>query len=302
MTFKYLKPLCGTDPILVLEFSMLVLESWTAQTIDLFLSGNIPADLVNSYLKQHASEMQVTYLEHMLAMDKNGISGSLQNEMLGGVGIDKTRPRILLTGMLPSYVGNAVLDFPDIWKWDEKTYTPRRKRLISALEISGYNPEILLKRLPSDALNEERAIHLGKMNQHELTLPIYIQNLNVPELALSNCDRVYESGLHQQSGKPYGICLTLLQIYLNPRKTTRNFEKRISNLVVSQSPGILKIGPGPLAKPKGRLSKKIAAIGGAEDSRMSPSSTDSRRSDGDADDGNEEGASTIICLIKSLIC
>lgn len=61
---------------------MLVLESCPTQTIELFLSGNIPADLVNSYLKQHAPNMQATYLELMLAMDENGISGNLQNEMV----------------------------------------------------------------------------------------------------------------------------------------------------------------------------------------------------------------------------
>lgn len=61
---------------------MLVLESCPTQTIELFLSGNIPADLVNSYLKQHAPNMQATYLELMLAMNENGISGNLQNEMV----------------------------------------------------------------------------------------------------------------------------------------------------------------------------------------------------------------------------
>lgn len=77
-----MQPLCGTDPMLVLEYSMLVLESCPTQTIELFLNGNIPADLVNSYLKQHAPNMQARYLELMLAMDENGISGNLQNEMV----------------------------------------------------------------------------------------------------------------------------------------------------------------------------------------------------------------------------
>lgn len=77
-----MQPLCGTDPMLVLEFSMLILESCPTQAIELFLSGNIPADLVNSYLKQHAPNMQATYLELMLAMNEHGVSGNLQNEMV----------------------------------------------------------------------------------------------------------------------------------------------------------------------------------------------------------------------------
>ncbi|MBA0803085.1 hypothetical protein Gohar_013333, partial [Gossypium harknessii] len=160
---EYLKPLCGTDPMLVLEFSMLVLESCPTQTIELFLSGNIPADLVNSYLKQHAPNMQGRYLELMLAMNENGISGNLQNEMV----------QIYLSEVLEWY---SELSAQQIW--DEKAYSPTRKKLLSALEsISGYSPEALLKRLPPDALFEERASLLGKMNQHELALSLYVHKV-----------------------------------------------------------------------------------------------------------------------------
>ncbi|MCD7454517.1 Vam6/Vps39-like protein, partial [Datura stramonium] len=281
MIIEYLKPLCATDPMLVLEFSLPVLESCAMQTIELFLSGNIPADLVNSYLKQHAPDMQATYLELMFSMNENSISGNLQNEMV----------QIYLSEVLDLYA-----ELNSQHKWDEKTRSPTRKKLLSALEsISGYNPEGLLKRLPPDALYEERAILLGKMNRHELALSIYVHKLHVPELALSYCDRVYDSGLQQHSSKPYGnIYLTLLQIYLNPTKTTKNFEKKITNLVSSQSPGIPKVGLGTAAKVKGGRSKKIAEIGGAEDIRFSPSGTDSGRSDGDTEDAAEEGASTIM--------
>ncbi|XP_044470200.1 vacuolar sorting protein 39 [Mangifera indica] len=281
---EYLKPLCETDPMLVLEFSMLVLESCPTQTIDLFLSGNIPADLVNSYLKQHAPSMQGRYLELMLAMNENGISGNLQNEMI----------QIYLSEVLDWYA-----DLIAQQKWNEKVYSPTRKKLLSALEsISGYSPETLLKRLPPDALYEERALLLGKMNQHELALSLYVHKLHLPELALAYCDRLYESLAHQQSAKSSGnIYLTLMQIYLNPSRTTKNFEKRITNVLSSQNTSLPKVGSGTSVKTKGgRATKKIAAIEGAEDSRFSPSSTDSGRSDGDADgeEFSEEGGSTIM--------
>ncbi|KAL4352879.1 hypothetical protein GQ457_06G039820 [Hibiscus cannabinus] len=277
---EYLKPLCGTDPMLVLEFSMLVLESCPTKTIELFLSGNIPADLVNSYLKQHAPNMQGRYLELMLAMNENGISGNLQNEMV----------QIYLSEVLEWYSELSTQQ-----KWDEKECSPTRKKLVSALEsISGYSPEALLKRLPSDALFEERAILLGKMNQHELALSLYVHKLHVPELALSYCDRVYESVVHQLPAKSSGnIYLTLLQIYLNPQKTTKNFEKRITNLVSAPSASIPKISSTASFKTKGGR-KKIASIEGAEDVRISPSNTDSSRSDGDAEESNEEGVSSIM--------
>ncbi|KAM1174554.1 hypothetical protein ACFX19_027666 [Malus domestica] len=279
---EYLKPLCGTDPMLVLEYSMLVLESCPTQTIELFLNGNIPADLVNSYLKQHAPNMQATYLEFMLAMDENGISGNLQNEMV----------HIYLSEVLDWYA-----DLSTQQKWDEHTYSSTRKKLLSALEsISGYNPEALLKRLPTDALYEERAILLGKMNQHELALSLYVHKLHVPELALSHCDRVYESLVHLPSSRSSGnIYLTLLQIYLNPRKTTKNFEKRITNLVSPQNIGTPKVGSANMVKSKGgRGAKKIAAIEVAPDIRVSQSSADSSKSDGDAEESSEEGGSKIM--------
>ncbi|KAK9990410.1 hypothetical protein SO802_025395 [Lithocarpus litseifolius] len=279
---EYLKPLCGTDPMLVLECSMLVLESCPTQTIELYLSGNIPADLVNSYLKQHAPSMQAKYLELMLAMNENGISGNLQNEMV----------QIYLSEVLDWYA-----DLNAQEQWDEKAYSSTRKKLLSALgSISGYNPEALLKRLPPEALYEERALLLGKMNQHELALSLYVHKLHVPELALAYCDRVYESVVHQPSVKSSGnIYLTLLQIYLNPRRTTKNFEKRITNIVSPLNTSIPKVVPGTSVKAKvGRANKKIASIEGAEEMRVSQSSTDSSRSDGDVDESSEEGGSAIM--------
>jgi len=69
-------------------------------------------------------------------------------------------------------------DLKEQKKWDENVYSSTRKKLLSALEsISGYNAESLLKRLPSDALYEERAMLLGKMNQHQLALSLYVHKV-----------------------------------------------------------------------------------------------------------------------------
>ncbi|XP_026393514.1 vacuolar sorting protein 39-like [Papaver somniferum] len=275
---QYLKPLCSTEPMLVLEFSMHVLESCPTEAIDLFLSGNIPPDLVNSYLKQHAPKLQATYLELMLSRNESEISGNLQNEMV----------QIYLSEVLDSYE-----DLKRQNKWDEQTYSSSRKKLLSALQsISGYSPEGLLKRLPADALYEERAVLLGKMNQHQLALSLYVHKLHVPELALAYCDRVYETGQKKPSPDAYGnIYLTLLQIYLNPQKSTKDFEKRILNPIPSKNVGTKKVRSLKSNK-WNRAVKKIAEIEGAEDIRFSPSSTDSGRSDGD--EPILDGTSTIM--------
>ncbi|KAG2291256.1 hypothetical protein Bca52824_037925 [Brassica carinata] len=284
LIIEYLKPLCRTDPMLVLEYSMLVLESCPTQTIDLFLSGNISADLVNSYLKQHAPNMQGRYLELMMAINETAVSGNLHNEMV----------QIYLSEVLDLHASQSAQQ-----KWDDKDHhPPERKKLFSALEsISGYNPQTLLKRLPHDALFEERAVILGKMNQHELAMSIYVHKLHAPDLALAYCDRIYESISYLPSGKPSSsIYLTLLQVYLNPKKSAKDFAKRIVALGSFESSDTTKMMESVLSsKVKGGRSKKIVAIEGAEEIRAGlSSSTDSGRSDVDAEEPLEEGNSSVM--------
>ncbi|KAJ3672865.1 hypothetical protein LUZ60_006239 [Juncus effusus] len=262
MIIDYLKPLCRSDPMLVLESSLYVLEKCPTETIELFLSENVPADLVNSYLKQHAPNLQSTYLELMLAMSETGINPHLQNELV----------QIYLSDVLDRYK-----ELKEEEKWDEKEIFPTRKKLISTLESnSGYNAETLLKRIPLDALFEERAIILGKMNQHNLALSLYVHKLHLPEKAVAYCDRLFEEGSN--------IYLTLLQIYLNPSKTLRDFESRRKASKASQ-----EIIPKNKGKSGARFSKnKIVEIEFAEEKRFGTSTgTDSARSDNDFEDENE---------------
>lgn len=125
--------------------------------------------------------------------------------------------------------------------------------------------------------------------------------LHLPELALVYCDRVYEAALHQPSRSYANIYLTLLQIYLNPRRAIKELEQRTENsfAVVAQSTGVQKSG---FIKVKGgRQSKKIAEIEGADDMRSSLSSTDSGRSDGDADEMTDEGDSIMLSQALDLL-
>ncbi|KAJ1293883.1 hypothetical protein BS78_01G103500 [Paspalum vaginatum] len=270
MILEYLRPLCRSDPMLVLESSLYVLERNPSETIELFLSENVPADLVNSYLKQHAPNLQSTYLELMLSMSETGINPNLQNELV----------QLYLSEVLDWY---KILK--DEGNWTEKTYSPTRKKLISTLESnSGYNTDLLLKRLPQDALFEERAIMYGKINQHLRALSLYVHKLQMPERAVAYCDRIYEEGAQQPSKS--NIYFNLLQIYLNPRKAEKEFEQIIIP-VASQYPGIQKASATKLKG--GRTGKKVVEIEGADDIRFSPSGTDSGRSDGDGDDVNDGG-------------
>ncbi|KAK3146282.1 hypothetical protein QOZ80_3BG0264000 [Eleusine coracana subsp. coracana] len=271
MIIEYLRPLCRADPMLVLESSLYVLERNPSETIELFLSENVPADLVNSYLKQHAPNLQSTYLELMLSMSESGINPNLQNELV----------QLYLSEVLDWY---KILK--EEGKWTEKTYSPTRKKLISTLENnSGYNTDSLLKRLPQDALFEERAILYGKINQHLRALSLYVHKLQMPDRAVAYCDRVYEEGAQQPSKS--NIYFNLLQIYLNPRKVQKEFEQKTIPLA-SQFPGNQKVSSATKAR-MGRTGKKVVEIEGADDMRFSPSGTDSSRSDGDGDDVSDGG-------------
>ncbi|KAK1384332.1 hypothetical protein POM88_022067 [Heracleum sosnowskyi] len=129
-----MQPLCGTDPMIVMEYSMLVLESCPSQTIELFLSGNIPADFVNSYLKQHAPNMQATYLELMLAMNEHGISGNLQNEMSNA-----QLSRCLLAGELEpkKILKMSSVELKILYKPDLKGETKLGKNVVFDMDMSA---------------------------------------------------------------------------------------------------------------------------------------------------------------------
>ena len=125
--------------------------------------------------------------------------------------------------------------------------------------------------------------------------------LNALELALSYCDRVYEC-MHQPSSKnSNNIYLVLLQIYLNPRRTIAGFENIIKNLLSPQNKTIPKLTPTPSIKSRGQGLKKIVAIEGAKDTKVSLSSTDNGRSHGDADEYNEGGSTIMLDEVVDLL-
>lgn len=95
-----------------------------------------------------------------------------------------------------------------------------------------------------------------------------------------------------------------MQIYLNPRRTTASFEKRITNLLSLQNTAIPIVSATTTSvKSKGgRGTKKIAEIEGAEDTKVSLSSTDSSRSDGDVDENEfSEGSSIMLDEVLDLL-
>lgn len=79
----------------------------------------------------------------------------------------------------------------DEQKWNEKARSLTREKLLSALYgISDHNAEKLLNRLPRDALYEEHAILLGRMNQHQLALSLYVHKVRISKTLLTHVHKV----------------------------------------------------------------------------------------------------------------
>lgn len=82
-------------------------------------------------------------------------------------------------------------------KWDEKTHSEARNKLLAALESSSFNAERVLQRLPVDGLYEERAFLLGRMRQHRLALTLYahkVCNMNfLMQYALMSSPKISET-------------------------------------------------------------------------------------------------------------
>lgn len=58
--------------------------------------------------------------------------------------------------------------------WNERDQSSARLKLFAFLKNSGdYVPEFLYQQLPTDGLFMEKALLLGKMEQHQLALTVY---------------------------------------------------------------------------------------------------------------------------------
>ncbi|KAJ7282158.1 hypothetical protein O6H91_Y358400 [Diphasiastrum complanatum] len=303
---EYLKPLGGQDSELILEHSNWLLKNFPEQAVILLGSMDPPIspNLVSSHLKEHAPSLQSMYLEQMLKHDAKSLSSELQNE---------------LVQLYLSQVLEERSELQALGKWEERQYTETRKKLLSALDSNiAYNAEVVLRRLPMNGLYEERALLLGKMKQHQLALTLYAHKLHEPELALEYCDRIYSINTSGSSNKSLtfsgrstpqnpvdqavkDIYLILLEVYLKPQASIREFDRSIASLAVARSPANQKVGPAH--KVKGHVAKKIAQIEGADDRRQNFSSPDSAADSArsDNDEASDAGISVKDVMLKEAL-
>ncbi|OAE26806.1 hypothetical protein AXG93_215s1020 [Marchantia polymorpha subsp. ruderalis] len=125
-------------------------------------------------------------------------------------------------------------------KWDERDHSEAREKLLNVLRnTTAYNPDRMLQRLPIDGLYEERAYLLGRMGQHRVALTLYAHKLHELKAPVREYDRSLRSLAHAKA-------------FIGARPT-----------------------PQQQQSTRGVVSKNIAEIEGAEESKFSFSSAES---------------------------
>ncbi|KAG0561985.1 hypothetical protein KC19_9G108400 [Ceratodon purpureus] len=257
---EYLQSLDSVDHALIIDCSQWLLKNHPQEALNLFVTIDppLPPSLVLSHLKSNATELQVPYLEQVMERRPETRSMELENELV----------QLYLTKVLEERTELMSQD-----KWDEKSHSEARLKLLAALDSSRFNAEKVLQRLPVDGLYEERAFLLGRMRQHRLALTLYAHKLHEPDLALAYCDRVYaptNSGMHPNTAslaslalRPLpkdpaaaNIYLTLLEVYLKPKAAIQEFDRSIASL----APVNNTVNQRATAAPRTRGARKIAQI------------------------------------------
>ncbi|EFJ23179.1 hypothetical protein SELMODRAFT_442906 [Selaginella moellendorffii] len=210
----YLQPLGGQDQTLIMELSTLILKLSPDQAMKLFTSTNppLPPKYVLLKLKAHAPDLQIVYLEEMVKHNPDSLSAEFQNEL------------ILL------YLSNVLEGKPD----DSKS------KLLTALEtFTAYNARDIFPRFPGEGFYEEKAVLLGRMEYHKLTLSIYVHKLHNQEKALAYCDRVFDRVVETASQtilnapvdhKAAELYSKLLEMYLRPKKSLKELKLALASL------------------------------------------------------------------------
>ncbi|KAG6549551.1 hypothetical protein Mapa_008932 [Marchantia paleacea] len=273
----YLKNLGAQDPALVLENSNWILKNEVEETMVLFASFDppLPINLVLAHLKDNAPELRMLFLEHMLGKHADAAPAELQNELL----------QLYLARVLEERTASVAKG-----KWDERDHSEARKKLLNVLRnTTAYSPDRILQRLPIDGLYEERAYLLGRLGQHRLALTLYAHKLHEADLALAYCDRVYTTAMiGRKASKPtskamlppvdqgaMNIYLTLLEVYLKPKAAVREYDRSLMSLAPARTFTGARPSPQQQQRTRGAVSKKIAEIEGAEESKFNFSSAES---------------------------
>eukprot|EP00658_Telonema_sp_P-2_P021139 TRINITY_DN18398_c0_g1_i1.p1 TRINITY_DN18398_c0_g1~~TRINITY_DN18398_c0_g1_i1.p1 ORF type:complete len:873 (-),score=225.97 TRINITY_DN18398_c0_g1_i1:324-2804(-) len=209
----YLRKHCtAADTQLVFEVMTDIIKLEPETGLKVFTSARagpdrIPTGQVLDWLKQHAPELRVQYLESVIRNEDIKESGAeYHNELAllylasvtGHKDYDKTKD-------LPTRLAVAK---------EAGSIGRRRKKLILFLEHQPrcYQPDVLLDMFPANQLYQERAILLRAIGNHREALNIYVHRLNDDKLAERYCLCLY----NLDSVKHADIYLELLRVYLQP--------------------------------------------------------------------------------------
>ena len=191
-TVQYLQHLGKEDLNLIFEYAAWVLKEYPEEGIKIFIEDtaaemeHLPRQLVIDYLQKINPDLIIPYLEHVIYIWNDTIP-SFHNTLVHKY---REKVKILLNehkNSLPESDQQHVSAGQE--PGELGIY---RKKLIEFLEFSDYySTETLPTYLFNDGLFEERAVVMGKINNHKDALTIYVHILHDLKKAEEYCEKMY---------------------------------------------------------------------------------------------------------------
>lgn len=217
-TVQYLQHLGQEDLEIICEYAKWVLQNEPELGLKIFTADlpeteQLDRDLVLEFLRHNAPQMEIPYLEHIIHIWNDKTSAFHTTLLL--------RYRQKVAPLLEAYLESIGDKVPCPAGQEPGELGQLRGKLLDFLEISDhYSIQGQRERLESEGLNEESAIVLGKLGEHEEALKIFVYVLNNSKRAEEYCLSVYKKKLP----KSEDIFLKLLKLYVHPPDSFRSEE------------------------------------------------------------------------------
>lgn len=191
-SIQYLQQLGAKNLPIILEFSDWILTENPEEGLRIFTEEfieveNLPrAQVLNFLLEKHKS-LVIPYLEHVIHVWKD------TNTQLHNILIQQYCDKFVKqlkedNALLSSTESNETAE-----KFSKEQHELKSKLKKLLKNCTYYAPEVVITYLTNPALVEERALVLGRLEQHQDVLIIYVQILGDIKRAQEYCEATYDS-------------------------------------------------------------------------------------------------------------
>ncbi|KAJ6236373.1 cnh domain containing [Anaeramoeba flamelloides] len=223
---QYLKFLDKNDLDLIFHYSKKLYQIAPNECLQVFIyehpmesnepKRNLPKLKIKKFLQENIPKLVIPYLEYQIYELKT-TNSEFHNDLL----LYYYEEYQLYQNKFKTEMNSN--DFKQVANFLKNT---REKITRFVNESKYYTPEKMLTRFPEDELNEERAIFLSRVGQHEQALDIYVHKLKKYKKAEEYCVNCY-----QKDGKTKDIFIVLLEQFLNPQVSEKKLIEPALNIL-----------------------------------------------------------------------